>query len=194
MPVAREKEKSVANTFREFASAKAYIMLNLAVLCCVAGISYSVIKLDHDHHLDNLKQDAQQALHEVTSQVQNQFQETVLVTKNIENILLSGEAFKDKKIELLVKELCERNPGILAFALAPDLKVSRVFSEHRSTNVLACSTRISRPNWPASPMPIAARARPSKARSTSCRAVRAISCITRSSSGPKAWARRGSGA
>ena len=96
-------KKNVANTFREFASAKAYIMLNLAVLCCVAGISYSVFKLDHEHHLDTLKQDAQQALYEVTSQVQNQFQETVLVTKNIENILLSGEAFKDKKIRLLVK-------------------------------------------------------------------------------------------
>tara|TARA_R100001440_G_scaffold72088_1_gene95579 strand:+ start:151 stop:981 length:831 start_codon:yes stop_codon:yes gene_type:complete len=117
----------VGNTFRDYATSKAYIIVNFIVLCCVAGISYSIVKLDYEQHIASMRQDARQALHELSNQVQHQFQETILVTKNIENILLSGESFKDKKIELLVKELRERNPGIRAFALAPDLTITQSY-------------------------------------------------------------------
>jgi len=126
----------VANTFRDYARSKAYLVVNVIVLCCVAGITYSIIKLDHDHHIASLRQDARQALHEVTNEVQHQFQETVLVTKNIENILLSEESFKDKKIELLVNDLLEQNPGIIAYALAPGLKITRSFPEVADSKVV----------------------------------------------------------
>ncbi|SDG15724.1 Signal transduction histidine kinase [Sulfitobacter delicatus] len=126
----------MANTFRENARSKAYIVLNIIVLCCVAGITYSIIKLDHEQHIASLRQDARQALHEVTNQVQHQFQETVLVTKNIENILLSSESFKDKKIELLINDLLEQNPGIIAYALAPGLKITRSFPETPDSKVV----------------------------------------------------------
>ena len=130
------KEKSVANAFRDYATSNAYIIVNFIVLCCVAGISYSIVKLDYEQHIASIRQDARQTLHEVSNQVQHQFQETILVTKNIENILLSGEAFKDKKIELLVKELRDRNPGIQAFALAPDLKITHSYPKTPNAGVI----------------------------------------------------------
>ncbi len=126
----------MANTFRETLTSKAYILLNVIVLCCVAGITYSIFKLDHDQHIASLRQDARQALHEVSNLVQHQFQETVLVTKNIENILLSSEAFKEKKIELLVQDLLQENPGIITYALAPNLKISRSFPETADGNIV----------------------------------------------------------
>lgn len=131
----------MANTFRETVRSKAYILLNLVVLCCAAGITYSIIKLDHDQHIASLSQDARQALHEVSNQVQHQFQETVLVTKNIENILLSSEAFKEKKIELLVRELLQENPGITTYALAPDLKIARSFPETADSSIVGLEYR-----------------------------------------------------
>ena len=126
----------MANTLRDYVRSKAYFLLNIVVLGCVAGITYSIIKLDHEHHVASLRQDARQALHEVTNQVKHQLQETVLVTKNIENILLSDESYKDKKIELLVQDLLEQNPGITTYALAPGLKITKSYPETFGSSII----------------------------------------------------------
>ncbi len=124
------------NVLRKYAASKTYILLTLIVLGSVAGIGYSVIKLDRENHLASIRHDLEQALYEATDQIQLRFFEAVLVAKNIENMLTVSETVQEQKIARVVEDLQRHNPGVVAVALAPGLQVTHSFPQNSNQRTI----------------------------------------------------------
>ncbi|MFT6674825.1 MAG: signal transduction histidine kinase [Sulfitobacter sp.] len=116
-------------TCKKYVASKAYIIFTVIVLGSVAGIGYSIIKLDRDNYISTLRHDVEQALYATTDQIQLRFFEAVLVAKNIENILAVSEQPDEKQIARIVDDLQRHNPSVIAVALAPNLTVSHSFPQ-----------------------------------------------------------------
>ncbi|MCX8226112.1 MAG: ATP-binding protein [Sulfitobacter sp.] len=104
-------------------------MLAVLVLGSVAGIGYSIIKLDRDNHLSTVKRDVEQGLYAATEQIQLRFFEAILVGKNIENILTNSGGIVETQIARVVSEFQRHNPAVIAVALAPGLEVTHSFPQ-----------------------------------------------------------------
>ncbi len=117
------------NRFTDFVASKAFNLLAVLVLGSVAGIGYSIIKLDRDNHLYTVKRDVEQGLYAATEQIQLRFFEAVLVGKNIENILTNSGGIVETQIARVVSEFQRHNPAVIAVALAPGLEVTHSFPQ-----------------------------------------------------------------
>jgi signal transduction histidine kinase/sensor domain CHASE-containing protein len=117
------------NRFKDFVASKAFNLLAILVLGSVAGIGYSIIKLDRDNHLSTVKRDVEQGLYAATEQIQLRFFEAILVGKNIENILTNSGGIVETQIARVVSEFQRHNPAVIAVALAPGLEVTHSFPQ-----------------------------------------------------------------
>lgn len=120
---------------RDFLAARAYVLFTVIVLASVLGIGFTILTLDRDKHLSAVRHDLEQALFEATDQIRLRFFEAVLVANNIERLLDSSDEVPERQIARVVADLQKHNPGVLALALAPGLKITHSFPQtsNRST-------------------------------------------------------------
>jgi len=123
------KGLKLINEFKVYAARKAFVALAILVLGGVAGIGYTIVELDRNNHISNVRRDVEQGLYAATEQIQLRFFETVLVAKNVESMLTQSGGIVETQISRLVSEFQRHNPAILAVALAPGLEVTHSFPQ-----------------------------------------------------------------
>jgi len=108
---------------------RAYLFLAMIAFVSAIGIGYSIVQLDQDEYKAAVRQEVEQALQLATDRISYQFFEFALIANKIEGFLEFTEKLPEKQIARVVDDLLERNPGLVALALAPDLVVTHSFPQ-----------------------------------------------------------------
>jgi len=112
---------------RQIVFRNAFLLLSAFIVAMITVTGIGIIKLDRDHYLSKLRQEAERGLYNATEQIQMRFFEAVLVAKGVESILLQSNGIVDAQISRLVADYQKHNPTILAVALAPGLEVTNSY-------------------------------------------------------------------
>lgn len=120
---------------RDYVAFRRYALVTSVVVLSVVGISYSVIRLDRDSHVNAMRREAEQALAHSTDQIKLRFFGAMQVANKIEGLLGPDGEIPERQIARLVDDLKRYNPSVVAVGLAPDLVLTHSFpqTENRST-------------------------------------------------------------
>lgn len=132
----RGEEARLINKLRETLARGAYVLYIVIICVSVLGIGYSIIRMDREKHLSQVKHEVEQALFQASDQIRMRFFEAVLVASNIQNLLGPEGEIPANRVARVVKDLQKHIPGVIAVGLAPGLEITHSFPETASKSAV----------------------------------------------------------
>jgi hypothetical protein len=115
---------------------RAYLLLIASAVGLSLAIGYAIIERDRQDHLDSLRAELTEDVHEAIDHIKTRLFELDLVANRIESYIAVSATPPEEKIAQVARRLLDHNPEIIGVALAPGLEITRIFPLEGNENAI----------------------------------------------------------